>query len=224
MKKNKPKTFSFSTVENFDAHIANQIRTYDVLDATLKRMARLFIEDDTNVYDLGCSTGRLVRELRKLYPEKRAHYYGVERNINFAKDFKNDEQVHFLPIDLREGIAIHNASLVLSVFTLQFIAPPKRAAILKQVYDGLNLGGGFVWAEKVISENSKVQNILTFQHFDMKREKYTGDEILQDEEDLRDTMKPVTLSENEAMLRAAGFTTFEVFWRYNNFLALVAIK
>ena len=37
-------------------------------------------------------------------------------------------------------------------------------------------------------------------------------------------MNPTTLSKNIEMIENAGFTTHDIFFKYNNFVGLVAIK
>ena len=222
--------FSFSTIENFDKHISSQILGYDILDLITKRLVRLFLEDDTNVYDIGCSTGRLLNELNEAYSSdkadvvKRITYYGIENNPNFTKDLVSTANVQYLSTDLKQDFTFNNASAVISIFTLQFLPIHLRAKIIKSIYNGLNKGGAFIWSEKVYSESPKIQNYLTMQHFDIKRDRYSATEILKDEESLRDIMKPLTLEENIALLEEAGFKQIEVFWRVNNFLGILCIK
>lgn len=171
-----------------------------------------------------------MRELYDLYSSdqadvpKRVTYYGIENNPNFTKDLTSSDKVQYLSADLKQDFTFNNASVVISIFTLQFLPIHLRATIIKSIYNGLNKGGAFIWSEKVYSGSPKIQNYLTMQHFDIKRNKYTGDEILKDEESLRDIMKPLTLDENIELLKEAGFTQIEVFWRVNNFLGILCIK
>ena len=43
--------------EGFDEHIEKSIRGYGHLLEDIVGLSRYFVENDTNVYDLGCSTG-----------------------------------------------------------------------------------------------------------------------------------------------------------------------
>lgn len=216
--------FSFDTIKEFDEHILKSIQGYDVLNFQILSLAKYFLEDDTNVYDLGCSTGKLLKVMAQAYKSKKVDYFGLEKNGNFAKDFENQEKLHFLPTDLTKDLKITNANIVLSIFTLQFIAPRFRQAIINEIYGGLNKGGAFIWAEKIYNKDSKLQEVFTFQLYDFKRPNFSEKEILDKEFDLRAIMKPMTEEDNFALLKNAGFITYDIFWKQNNFACFIAIK
>ena len=76
--------FSFATSpEGFDNHISNSIRGYDVLNENIVSISKYFVEPQTNVFDLGCSTGNLINMIQEENPE--ADYYGIELCEDFAK-------------------------------------------------------------------------------------------------------------------------------------------
>lgn len=216
--------FSFDTVKDFDAHIARQILEYPELDALIKDIAINFLEDGTNVYDLGCSTGRMIKELSSLYQEKKVTFLGIETNPNFIKDHISTDRVVFSNKDLRTPTSFVNASMVLSIFTLQFIGEQHRERVLREAYEGLNRGGAFLLSEKVYSSTARVHKILEMRNWDLKKKQYQASEILADEKDLRDVMKPFTVEQNIADLQKAGFSEIEVVWRFNNFVAFLCIK
>lgn len=211
--------FSFSTVENFDEHINNSIFGYSTLNDSIVKMSDYFIEDNTNVYDIGCSTGSLLQRLKDRYCN--AKFFGIEKEKNIIE--KRDG-INILQLDVRDVNIFHNASFVTSVFTLQFISKKDRQGIVNKVFEGLNSGGGFVFAEKIIADSAKIQDIFTFQYYDFKAKNFTSEEILSKERDLRKIMKPSALSDNFCMLSEAGFKTYDVFWKSFNFVAILAIK
>ena len=142
--------FTFATSEEgFDNHISNSIRGYDVLNENIVSISKYFVEPQTNVFDLGCSTGNLINKIQEENPE--AEYYGIELCEDFAK-IPNDN-IAYLEEDIRDTW-IDNASFVTSVFTLQFVNPEDRLEILSNIYHGLNVGGGFVVAENVGTSDS----------------------------------------------------------------------
>ena len=53
------KEFSFDTIQNFDEHILSSIPCYSLIIENIKSFAKYFIQENTNVYDIGCSTGKL---------------------------------------------------------------------------------------------------------------------------------------------------------------------
>ena len=114
--------------------------------------------------------------------------------------------------------------MITSIFTLQFIPLKDRQDMIDKIYNSLNKGGAFIFSEKVLSKHLKLQEIMTFQYYDFKRKTFTPEEILTKENNLRNIMKPITLQDNLSMLKSAGFSEFDIFWRNNNFLSILAIK
>ena len=55
--------FSFDTIKNFDEHILSSIPCYNQIINSINNFAKYFIQDNTNIYDIGCSTGKLLKEL-----------------------------------------------------------------------------------------------------------------------------------------------------------------
>jgi len=221
--------------EGFDEHINWSIRGYsDMLNDTIS-FSRYFVENDTNVVDIGCSTGKLTQAIMEYNQDTApdAMYVGVENATGFVKDLDKrvgqiekkvkDTSVDFVLDDVR-NYTFENCSLVTSLFTLQFMPKKDRAEVIASIYDGLNEGGGFIFAEKIDSTNSRIQDMMTFNYYDYKKLKFDYDDIMTKEQTLRHMLKPNTWDEIENMIYDAGFKTVEQFWRNHNFLGAIAIK
>jgi tRNA (cmo5U34)-methyltransferase len=216
--------------EGFDNHIEHSIRGYTNLWNDVLKYSEYFVEDDTDVVDVGCSTGKLLKAMiaqNTFAPN--AHYVGIEIEEDFYSTY--DEDVHAYDYlyyhrgDVRD-FAFNNCSLVTSIFTLQFIPEVQRLDIIRQIYDGLNPGGAFIFAEKTISEYSKIQEIKTFTYYDYKREHFTAEDILDKEKQLRHMMKLNTRNELISKCATAGFSFQKIdsFWQNYGFTAFIAIK
>lgn len=218
----KEKNFSFKSIENFDEHIEKSIKGYGELVQDIQNLSEYFVEPNTNVYDVGCSSGKLVYELAKKH--RKANIIGIEKEDNFTKSLENKKNALFKKMDLFDVENMTNASFVTSVFTMQFIQQHKRFKAIQKVYKSMNYGAGFILCEKMLAENSKLQDILAFMYYDHKRNNFTDTEILDKEYDLRHQMKLYTLNENIEMLRDAGFRKIEIFWKRYTFTGILAIK
>ena len=117
-----------------------------------------------------------------------------------------------------------NCSLVTSIFTLQFMPRKDRFNVLQNIYNGLNHGGAFIFAEKTVCEDSRLQEMITFNFYDYKRKHFDASDILEKEKTLRNMLKPNTWKELEGMLECAGFKTAQPFWRNHMFVGAIAIK
>jgi tRNA (cmo5U34)-methyltransferase len=135
-----------------------------------------------------------------------------------------NENLIFQNKDVTKEVALDNAQIVYSIFTLQFIEPIERINLLQNIYDSLNEGGIFILCEKVYQNDGKLQEILTFSHYDYKSQHFTLNEIFSKEKDLRFIMKPKTLEDNLQDLKRVGFKTSTTFFQSFNFVGIIALK
>ena len=99
-----------------------------------------------------------------------------------------------------------------------------RQEVINRIYEGLNPGGAFIFAEKTYSCSSKVQDMLTFMHYDFKRESFSPEEIMDKEQTLRNMLRPNTWTELSDMLKNAGFESVQTFWQNHLFVGAIAVK
>ena len=217
--------------EGFDEHIEKSIRGYSNLLDDVISLSRYFVEDGTNIVDIGCSTGKLTKAMIEYNQDhcSKGRYIGIEIAEGFYKDLEKraDEldkyEVDFILDDIR-NYEFMNCSLVTSIFTLQFMPKKDRLNVIKNVYNGLNDGGAFIFAEKTVCEDSRLQEMITFNFYDYKRKHFEASDILEKEKTLRNMLKPNTWKELEGMLECAGFKTAQPFWRNHMFVGAIAIK
>jgi tRNA (cmo5U34)-methyltransferase len=229
--------FSFAhRDEGFDNHIDQSIRGYANLHADVVAMSQYFVEDDKNVVDIGCSTGKTLYEMMKQNNRfaPYAKYTGVEYASGFLDDMDSrlsqiaDEELgicRFMNQDIRD-FTFEDCTLITSLFTLQFMPPSCRRDVLKKIYHGLDQNGAFIFAEKTVSEDARIQEIMTFQFYDHKRKHFSGTDILEKEVELRHMLKPNTWRELHSLLMTAGFDSKKIqpFWQNHLFVGAIAIK
>jgi tRNA (cmo5U34)-methyltransferase len=216
--------------EGFDNHIESSIRGYTNLWNDILKMSEYFVEDFSNVVDVGCSTGKLLKAMiaqNTFAPN--AQYHGIEIEEDFYKDYDKDEK-EFYNLNYHRGdvrsFDFNDCNLVTSIFTLQFIPEIDRTSIIRQIYDGLNPGGAFIFAEKTVSECVRIHDIKTFTYYDYKREHFTSDDILNKERQLRHMMKLNTRNEllNKCATAGFSFQKIDSFWQNFGFTGFIAIK
>lgn len=219
--------FTFSAVaKDFDEHIRKSIRGYDDLWNDVVSISKYFVENKTNVIDIGCSTGSLINEMyeKNRYAKPDCVYTGIEIEPAFYNDL---DRLKKPGINFFKGNVVdydfENCSFVSSIFTLQFLNNKDKRHVLEKIYQGLNNGSAFVYSEKVFNDNPRIQDMLTFMHYDFKRKNFTEKEILEKEQELRHMMKPCTDSDLNQMLIEIGFEPIR-FWQNHNFVGAVAIK
>ena len=207
--------FDFNFIDNFDDHIKLSIPNYEDMEKTVVKLSEYFVAKDSNVYDLGCSTGRMIK---KYHEEPRAHYFGYD-NSNLIP--RKHERINFKYCDLATA-EIQNASFITSIFTLQFLSKKTRQLVLEKISNGLNKNGALIVAEKVYSNTSKMQDIMNSLFYEFKNKSFTGDEILKKERELRTNMRIKTHKQLYGELKLIGEP--EIIWKSYNFLAYIVIK
>jgi len=220
--------------EGFDNHISQSIRGYNDLIGDVINLSQYFVENDTLVYDIGCSTGKMLKamiEQNKTFAQK-AQYIGIEIEEDFFPHFQESENniipsnLGFFCGDVREIEFSSKTSLITSIFTLQFMPRQDRQNVINQIYDSLIPGGAFIFAEKTLSNHSLIQEMRTFTYYDFKRQSFEYDDIMTKEKKLRSMLKANTRDELINMCIEAGFNenSIDTFWQNYAFTGFIAIK
>ncbi len=223
--------FSFARfAEGFDEHIQKSIRGYTDLLSDCVAMSDYFVEDHTTVFDIGCSTGNFLAHVVERNQDRapKAEYVGIDIEANFGTRWEQLEKqgVKLHVADIRSFPIPANCSLVTSIFSLQFISQHARQKILDEIYRALLPGGALIVAEKTLAKCPKLHDMLTFIHYDYKRQYFSDLEILEKERSLRSTMKLWSEDQIVQSLVAAGFLEGNVqsFWRSHGFAAFIALR
>jgi tRNA (cmo5U34)-methyltransferase len=223
-------TFDANTSAVFDDMLHRSVPFYDEIQRMLAELVGDFAADGSNVYDLGCSTGATLANLRAI--ERDITLIGIdssdamlvraEEALRRAGGGARYELRHH---DLHQGLLIENASVVIMSLTLQFVRPLYRERLLRTVHDGLNPQGCLLLIEKVLEEETLVNRLFVKHYYDFKRRNgYAEIEIAQKREALENVLIPYRLEENRELLKAVGFRNPEIFFKWYNFCGILAVK
>lgn len=204
--------FDFNTIDNFDEHISQSIPSYPFLIDTVKAITEYFVEDNTNVYDLGCSTGNLLKSFQN---HSNVQYVGIDNSSLIPE---STDKITFINNDLCD-VPLENASIISSMFTLQFLNRIKRKQIFENIKNGINKGGAVIICEKVYATTPKVQDILTSVYYEYKEKHFDVTSILKKERELRENMRIV--SYDELLTECSQIGTCEIFWKFLNFVGIL---
>jgi tRNA (cmo5U34)-methyltransferase len=124
-----------------------------------------------------------------------------------------------------QDIEITNASMVVMNFTLQFIPPANRAALISRIAGGLKPGGMLVLSEKIHFEDPALNQLFIDLHHRFKEQNgYTQTEISRKRAAIENVLIPETLRIHENRLLEAGFGSFAVWFQCFNFASMVAVR
>ena len=223
--------FDESVANVFPDMIRRSVPGYDAIITHLGLFARQYALPDTCLYDLGCSTGAATLALRRQIQVAGCEIIAVDNAEAMVQtcqqNISHDNSltpVQVICADIQD-VTIENASVVVLNFTLQFIAPEKRQALLQKIYHGLVKGGVLVLAEKLVFNDTQKQQFVEEMHMAYKKANgYSDLEISQKRTALENVLVPDTMSTHIQRLEAIGFTQIYPWFRCFNFAALCAVK
>jgi len=227
-----PFQFNEEVAHVFDDMVSRSVPFYhEIHRIILDLIDRKYTEGDL-IYDLGCSTGTTIKLIHNHLKEKNilSRYIGIDNSFPMLK--KCEEKLSAAGItsaqlfygDL-EDVDFVPSKFIIMNYTLQFIDPQKRIALLKKIYNSLLPGGVFILSEKIVSADEEIDPLLVDLYYDFKkRNGYSQLEISQKREALENVLRPITPEDQMNLLREAGFESKEMIFRWYNFTCYMGLK
>ena len=178
--------FDESVVKVFEDMIGRSVPGYRTLLSMLPVVARYFVAPETTCYDLGCSLGASTLAMQQGIDKSGVNIIAVDNSsamLEKCKALVNKHKSH-VEIDVKladiNDIKIDNASLVVMNFTLQFVEESYRQSLIKNIYEGLNVGGALMLSEKIKAETVvEDERLISLHHAFKKANGYSELEISQ---------------------------------------------
>lgn len=223
--------FDAQVVEVFPDMIKRSVPGYSTIIETIGQLSARYAQDDTNIYDLGCSLGAASLAMRQNIIADNCKIISIDN----SKEMVERCQIHVnafkakTPCMVKQGDILaedmHNASVIVLNFTLQFIAPKHRQTLLDNIAKALVPGGILVLSEKIYDEDPVCMDLLNDLHHNFKRANgYSDLEIAQKRAAIENVMKPDHLNTHLQHLNNAGFGHATPWFQCFNFFSLIAIK
>ena len=213
----------------FPDMIKRSVPGYAAIIQMIQLLAERYAHPGSALLDLGCSLGASTVALAAGSAGRNCKVVGVDNApamLSRAQSMLSARypQIQWLCADVRE-VAIERASVVASNFTLQFLPPGDRLALLERVYAGLIEGGILILSEKIAGTDESADRLLTEMHHAFKRANgYSDLEISRKRNALENVLIPETLRIHQERLRQAGFARIDLWFQCFNFVSLVARK
>ena len=228
----------------FVAHARRSIPYYDDSHELIARISDHFVSAGSTCYDLGSSTGHLLRLLAARHPPS-VRWIGIDCEPAMVREAEattanatadgGDVRVRLAGRDAPGGIifvegdiADHGyepADLIIAYYTLQFIPPRQRQALVDRLYASLNWGGALLLFEKVRGPDARFQDIASALYTELKLDHgYSAEEILAKSRSLKGVLEPFSTAGNLALLQRAGFVDVMTVFKYVCFEGFLAIR
>ena len=220
--------FDEAVASVFDDMLSRSVPFYDEVR---KLIIALIVAEETEgkkVLDLGSSTAKFLLDLSSKM-KTNMQLKGIDNSEAMLDRARQKCQAFGVNISLEDEdmleYAYEQEDIVVANYTLQFIRPIERLGLIKKIYKGLNEEGQFIFSEKVVFKEKKLDKQMIDIYYAYKKEQgYSDYEIAQKREALENVLIPFTIEENIKMCKDAGFGSVETVFQWANFVTFVAKK
>jgi len=222
--------FDERVVRVFPDMIRRSVPGYALVLRIIGLLAHRYIQPDSRVYDLGCSLGAATLAMRQATTAPGVHFIGVDNSPAMIERFRERlENLPGSPVNLVLGdictTEVCNASMTVLNYTLQFVVPAQRLALLQGLAQGTRPGGVLVLSEKICFDDAMEQELQTTLHHDFKRAQgYSEMEIARKRNALENVLVCDTDTGHRQRLQDAGWQNPVCFFRSFNFASYLAFR
>ncbi len=223
--------FDRAVAEVFPDMIKRSVPGYATIIQLIGDLSERYARADSHCYDLGCSLGAATLAMRHRIRAANCRIVAVDNSEAMVARCRQvlaadsgAVAVELRRDDIRQT-PMERASVVILNFTLQFVPPADRDALIARIHAALVPGGVLILSEKVRFDDEPHQELMTELHHNFKRAQgYSNLEIAQKRSALEDVLVAETLDGHRHRLKTAGFASVDVWFQCFNFASLIAIK
>lgn len=222
-------SFDGNVPDAFVEHVRQSVPFYDEGHELICGLSDYFCHNDSTCYEIGVSTGQLIRRLAEHSKQKPGiSWIGIDPIEGMIT--KAREHCAGIPnIKLEVGDALSyefaKADLIVSYYCVQFVMPRQRQELINRLYETLHWGGALIMFEKVRAPDARFQDIISGLYSDFKaRNGFSAEEILNKTSSLKGVLEPFSTEGNLGLLRRAGFVDIMTVMKSLCFEGFLAIK
>ena len=222
-------SFGGNVPDKFVEHAERSIPGYHEGHDLVCRLSDFFVHQDSVCYDLGTSTGQLIRKLAEHNSKKTGcRWVGIDKEASMVKVAVdhcagvNNIEIHCDDI-LR--FTYEKSDFMVANYVMQFVLPRNRQEMFDTIYNNLNWGGALVLFEKVRGADARFQDILTSLYQDFKLQNgFTPEEVINKASSLKSVLEPFSTQGNLDLMKRAGFVDIMTVQKNLCFEGFLAIK
>jgi len=220
--------FDQTVASVFDDMLARSVPFYDEVRHLIISLILAEQTEGKKILDLGASTAKFLLDLNARM-DSNMQLKGID-NSQAMLDRATQKCQAFgadITLDLADMLEYPyaNEDIIVANYTLQFIRPIQRIELIKRLYDSLNDNGMFIFSEKIVFEEKRLDKQMIDIYYTYKKTQgYSKYEIAQKREALENVLIPFTIKENIQMCKDAGFAKIDTVFQWANFVTLVAKK
>lgn len=223
-------TFNEAVVGVFPDMIQRSVPGYSTVIAMTGLLAARHARPDSRIYDLGCSLGASLLSAARHSETDACEMIGIDNSEAMLSQCRvtldreqPDNRITLIAGDITKQ-EYSNASVFIMNYTLQFIAPQKRLALLTKLRGALQPGDILILSEKIELGEQAMNELMIDMHHDFKRAQgYSDLEIAKKRQAIENVLIPETRDAHFARLKQAGFRHCECWFQCFNFASLIAV-
>ncbi|MGR9106678.1 MAG: methyltransferase domain-containing protein [Gammaproteobacteria bacterium] len=221
--------FGSEVPDSFLDHVRRSVPSYDEGHELICRLSDFFCLPDSVCYEIGVSTGELIKKLAR-YNQQKPDIRWIGIDIEPAMITKAESHCRDVPnIELScqdiRLVELEKSDLIVSYYCIQFIPARYRQEIFDKIYRALNWGGALILFEKVRAPDARFQDILTTLYNEFKlRNGFSAEEVLNKSLSLKGVLEPFSTQGNLGLLQRAGFVDVVTVMKNICFEGFLAIK
>ena len=220
--------FDQAVASVFDDMLSRSVPFYDEVRHLVISLILAEQKEGMKVLDLGASTAKFLLDLHSKMDVK-MQLKGIDNSPAMLERAEQKCQAFGASIDLvladMMEYSYEEEDIIVANYTLQFIRPMQRIELIKRLYESLNKDGIFIFSEKIVFEDKRLDKEMIDIYYDYKKTQgYSEYEIAQKREALENVLIPFTIEENIRMCREAGFKNISTVFQWANFVTFIAKK
>ncbi len=222
-------TFSDGVASVFRDMLQRSVPGYGTVLSLLSILAKRYVQEGSNIYDLGCSLGASTFALAQNLTVDNCSIFSYDTSepmIERFRDLLNESPLNY-PVTVEEQdiceTEFENSSFTVLNLTLQFVDPEERESLLQKIYDGTRPGGVLILVEKISDESEN--DVMTDIYYDFKSaNRYSQLEISQKRTALENVLITDTEEVHLKRIEKVGFKKHLRLLQTLNFRAYIAWK
>lgn len=191
-----PETWTFErpdVAQGFDEHVREQLPWYDLATSAITHIARHYIPQNGRVYDIGCATGNIGRNLASTLNERNAELIGIDPSEEMRNIY--DAPGTFI-LQKAEDAQYERFDLAILFLALMFVEPGERIEYMRRLYAQCKPGGAIILFDKLEPSQGYLGTIM---YRLTLAGKYSAgvqaDEIIAKELSLAGVQRPISLGQ-----------------------------
>ncbi|SFZ98455.1 tRNA (uridine-5-oxyacetic acid methyl ester) 34 synthase [hydrothermal vent metagenome] len=220
--------FDEAVASVFDDMLSRSVPFYNEVRKLIISLILCEQSEGKKVLDLGSSTAKFLLALHSKMDVK-MKLKGLDNSQ--AMIDRAEQKCRAFGADIELELAdmlkyeFKDEDIIVANYTLQFIRPLSRVDLVKKIYNSLQDDGIFIFSEKVVFKDKKLDKDLIDVYYEYKKDQgYSEYEIAQKREALENVLIPFTIEENIQMCKDAGFKSIDTIFQWSNFVTFMAKK